>query len=117
MCKGTFRDYRTVQRHQAAETAMDSNTLEEDINPGDLSTPSSHHNDEYDGDMLLDEDDCPNNSEQEDEPFTIPSDRITNYVLGELHTKLTYGYSHRSFQKGGANEYSTSVLKRNGESI
>ena len=45
---------------------MDSNTLDEDINPGDSSTPSSHHND---GDMLLDEDDCPNNSEQEDEPF------------------------------------------------
>ena len=120
MCKGTFRDYRTVQRHQAAETAMDSNTLEEDINPGDLSTPSSHHNDEYDGDMLLDEDDCPNNSEQEDEPFTIPSDRITNYVLGELRTKLTYGYSQSQLEEHLANAsrlIGTSQLPRNYQQV
>ena len=91
MCKDTFRDHRTVQRHQAAETAKTSKNLNEnvydlDINPGNASTPSSHNNDECEDDLLLDED---NLLEQEDEPFAIPSNRITNYVLGELRTKLT----------------------------
>jgi hypothetical protein len=54
---------------------------------------------EYDDDILLD----PNISEQEDEPFAIPSDRITNYVLGELHTKLTYGYSQSQLEEHLAN--------------
>ena len=103
MCKSTLRDHRTVQRHQAAETAMVSNTFDEnihDVNPGESSTLNSHHNDD---DLLLDEDDFPNISEQEDEQFSIPSDHITNYILGELHTKLIYGYSQSQLEEHLAN--------------
>lgn len=69
---------------------------------------------------MLDEDDTPSISEQGDELLVIPPDRITNYVLGELNTKLTYGYSQSQLEEHLANAsrlIGSSQLPRNYQQV
>ena len=100
MCNGTFRDHRTVQRHQAAEATIaseigcDSSTRETSFSGYD------QFNDDSDNEFVVDEDDI---SKEDDAQFVVPEDRITNYVLGELHTKLVYGYSQSQLEEHLAN--------------